>query len=150
MNTDAPNFRELKRDECDALLGRNKVGRLAFTFHDRVGVEPIGYVYEPNRIYVRTAQGSKLVTLAHHPWVAFEVDEVDGPFDWQSVIVRGTAHVLHPEGNATDQRSYERALTLLRRLTPAALTDDDPVPFRTVILMIAIDEITGRAASTGG
>jgi len=143
-----PTFHELKPSQCDALLGRNHVGRIAYTFHDRVGIEPIGYVYEPNRIYIRTASGSKFSTLTHHPWVAFEVDEVAGPFDWQSVIVRGTAHVLSPDGNTSDRRSYERALALLRRAVPGTLGEGDPVPFRTIIVMIAIDEITGRVAST--
>ena len=148
--TTVPTFHELNREQCDALLSRHHVGRIAFTFHDRVGIEPIGYVYEPNRIYIRTAPGSKLVTIAHHPWVAFEVDEVEGPFDWRSVVVRGTVHVLRHDGNAADQRTYERALTLLRRAVPGTLEAGDPVPFRTVIIMIAIDEITGRAASTQG
>ena len=145
-----PTFRELKPDQCDALLSHNQVGRIAFTFHDRVGIEPIGYAYEPNRIYLRTAPGTKLATIAHHPWVAFEVDVIEGPFDWRSVIVRGTMHILHPDGATADQRSYERALALLRRMVPGTLGEEDPVPFRTVIMMLSIDEMTGRAASTRG
>jgi nitroimidazol reductase NimA-like FMN-containing flavoprotein (pyridoxamine 5'-phosphate oxidase superfamily) len=143
-----PTFNDLTRAESDALLVRNHVGRIAFTFHDRVGLEPIGYVYEANRIYMRTAPGSKLATIAHHPWVAFEVDEVKGAFDWHSVVVHGTAMVLHPEGDATDRNNYEHALAVLRRAVPGTLEDSDPTPFRTVIVVIYIDEITGRSAST--
>ena len=145
-----PIFHQLSRAESEGLLLRNHVGRIAFTFHDRVGLEPIGYVYEANWIYMRTAPGSKLDTMAHHPWVAFEVDEVDGPFDWRSVIVHGTAMVLEPQGNAAHHNSYERALAALRHAVPSTFEESDPVPFRTTIMAIYIDEITGRTASTRG
>ena len=148
MSPSAPIFQDLSREQCDALLRRNYVGRIAFTLHNRVGVEPIGYVYDPNRVYMRTAPGSKLITLAHNPWVSFEVDEVEGPFDWQSVIVRGAVHVLHAEGNSADRRSYVQGLARLKQAFPGTLEQDDPAPFRTVIIMIAVDEITGRLAST--
>jgi nitroimidazol reductase NimA-like FMN-containing flavoprotein (pyridoxamine 5'-phosphate oxidase superfamily) len=144
----APVFHELTHDESYALLARNYIGRIAYTFHDRVGIEPIGYIAEPDRIYLRTSWGSKMATIAHHPWVAFEVDEVEGPFDWRSVVVRGTAVVLHPNGSDTDRQAYTHALELLRRTVPGTLDDSDPVPFRTTIIAIYIDDITGRAAST--
>jgi nitroimidazol reductase NimA-like FMN-containing flavoprotein (pyridoxamine 5'-phosphate oxidase superfamily) len=144
-----PTFRDLTPAEVDQLLARQHVGRIAFTFHDRVGIEPIGYVYEKNRIYMRTSPGSKLATIAHHPWVVFEVDEVDGPFDWRSVVVRGTAAVLREEGSDSDRKSYSHALEVLRRTLPGTLDEGDPVPFRTAILVIYGDEVTGKAASTG-
>ena len=71
----------MSQHECLALLARNQVGRLAFTFHDRVDIQPLHYVYEAGWIYGRTSQGTKLATLAHHQWVAFEVDEVEGLFE---------------------------------------------------------------------
>jgi uncharacterized protein len=72
----APTFRELTRAECDALLGSRRVARLAYAFHDRVSIEPIHYVYDDGWLVGRTAPGSKLAALAHHPWVALEVDDV--------------------------------------------------------------------------
>ena len=89
MATRRLRYGTLERDEIDALLARHNVGRIAYTFRDRVDVEPINYVYRDGWIYLRTGPGSKLTTLARHPWVAFEVDEVDGPFDWRSVVGRG-------------------------------------------------------------
>lgn len=72
-----PTFRPLDRPEMEALLARNHVGRLAFSFHDRVDIEPIHYVYADGVLYARTSPGHKLTTLAHHRWVALEADEVD-------------------------------------------------------------------------
>src|SRR6476620_8514797 len=69
-------FRELPRDEIEEMLLRNKVGRLAFSFHDRVDIQPIHYVYERGWLYGRTSEGEKMATLQHNQWVAFEIDEI--------------------------------------------------------------------------
>jgi nitroimidazol reductase NimA-like FMN-containing flavoprotein (pyridoxamine 5'-phosphate oxidase superfamily) len=131
------------------MLARHSVGRMAYTFHDRVDVEPIGYVYADGGLVFRTAPGSKLETLAHHPWVALEIDEVEGMFDWRSVVVHGTTYILHETGNEAELRAYLAAVTALRRLVPATFDDGDPVPFRSVVLKLHIDRMTGRAARSG-
>jgi nitroimidazol reductase NimA-like FMN-containing flavoprotein (pyridoxamine 5'-phosphate oxidase superfamily) len=41
----AIRFRALDQAEIESLLARNHVGRLAFTFHDHVDIEPVSYVY---------------------------------------------------------------------------------------------------------
>jgi nitroimidazol reductase NimA-like FMN-containing flavoprotein (pyridoxamine 5'-phosphate oxidase superfamily) len=84
--TMSPTFRELSATEMHELLARNHVGRIAYSFHDRVDIEPISYVFADDAFYMRTEPGSKLATLAHAPWAAFEVDEIRGPFDWRSVV----------------------------------------------------------------
>jgi len=146
--TRTPVFRELAHAEIHDLLSRHNVGRIAFTFRDRVDIEPIHYVYDDGWIYMRTGAGSKLATLAHHPWVAFEVDEVEGVFDWRSVVVHGTVYALTPEGTDEHRHAYNRAVELLRDLIPETFTSADPVPFRTVVLRLNTDEAAGRASSS--
>jgi nitroimidazol reductase NimA-like FMN-containing flavoprotein (pyridoxamine 5'-phosphate oxidase superfamily) len=141
-----PEFRDLSKAECEALLARNHVGRLAFTFRDRVDVEPIGYVFDHKSLVMRTSIGSKLETLTRHPWVALEVDEVEGPFDWRSVVAHGTIYLLSDTGTEEERKSHARAVRLLRRVMPGTLTQSDPVPFRSVIMRLHIDRLTGRAA----
>jgi hypothetical protein len=97
--TQHPHFRALTRTECEELLGRNNVGRIAFSFHDRVDIEPLHYVYADGWIYGRTSAGTKIATLEHHRWVAFEVDEHQGLFDWRSVVVKGAFYELEADGN---------------------------------------------------
>jgi hypothetical protein len=145
-----PVFRELTADETEALLRAHSVGRIAYSWRDHVDVEPIHYVYEDGTIYARTSAGAKLLSLHHNPWVAFEVDEVRGPYDWRSVVAHGTVYAVHPGGTATERQTYARALDLLRRIEPAALTAGDPVPWRTVLFRIGVDHATGRAAESGG
>lgn len=142
-----PSFTDLTRDECEALLKKHHVARLAYTFHDRVDIEPIGYVRVNNALVFRTAPGSKLETLAHHPWVALEVDEAEGMFEWRSVVVHGTMYVLHAEGSDAEVRAYEAAVDALREFVPETLREGDPVPFRSVIMRLELDQLTGRRAT---
>jgi nitroimidazol reductase NimA-like FMN-containing flavoprotein (pyridoxamine 5'-phosphate oxidase superfamily) len=147
-NTPAPTFRALDAGEVNMLLARNHVGRIAYSFHDRVDIEPISYVFADGAIYMRTAPGSKLLTLAHVPWVAFEVDEIRGPFDWRSVVAHGTVYVLPDTGSVIDRATYRRAVERLRELTPNALDHDDPVPMRRVVVKLYPATLEGREART--
>jgi len=146
--TGEPTFRDLTADEAAELLARNHIGRIAFSFHDRVDIEPLSYVFADGAIYLRTAPGSKLETLAHSPWVAFEVDEVEGQFDWRSVVVHGTVYVLHDSGGEIARETYRVALDRIRQLVPKALTHRDPTPTRQVVLKLHLTEMRGRSASS--
>ena len=143
-----PSFRTLDAAEGQAILARNHVGRIAYSFHDRVDIEPIHYVYDDGWIYGRTSPGTKLATLSHHRWVAFEVDEVDGPVDWRSIVVHGTVYWLTSNASHVSPRDAETGLALLRTFFPETLTETDPTPFRTVLFRLSVSEISGRSAST--
>lgn len=143
-----PTLRELERAEAEAILARNHVGRLAYAFHDRVDIEPIHYVFADGVITCRTTSGAKLEALRHQHGVAFEVDEIEGLFDWRSVVVQGLAYIAEPTGSEHEERSYRDAVAALRAFLPGTFEHDDPTPFRTVILRIHVDAVTGRAASS--
>ena len=144
-----PDIHPLERDRIDEILQRNQVGRIAFAFRDRVDVQPIHYVYDDEWIYGRTSAGSKLRTLLHNCWVAFEVDEVEGVFRWRSVVVHGACYVLDPQGSPLEREAFDRGVELLDRVVPGTLTERDPVAFRTVVFRIHVDEATGREAAEG-
>jgi nitroimidazol reductase NimA-like FMN-containing flavoprotein (pyridoxamine 5'-phosphate oxidase superfamily) len=132
----------------EALLTRHHVGRLAFSFHDDVDIEPVHYVYADQVLYMRTAPGHKLATLAHHRWVAFEVDEVENLFDWRSVVVHGAVYVVEAGTTPESRAIHARTLARLQELVPALFTADDPAPERTILLRLHVDRMTGRAATT--
>jgi uncharacterized protein len=142
--TPVPVFRELGPEECEALLARNAVARLAFSFHDRVNILPIHYVYEDGWLYGRTTPGSKISRLRHNHWVAVEADEVAGVFDWRSVVVLGSVYFLEEEGSGPERETRRHALSLLRRIVPETATPFDPVAEREVVFRIHVDEMTGR------
>jgi nitroimidazol reductase NimA-like FMN-containing flavoprotein (pyridoxamine 5'-phosphate oxidase superfamily) len=144
--TSKVEFRAVEREEAEAILARNQVGRLAFTFKDRVDIQPVSYAYTDGVINFRTAPGAKLEVLLHQPSVAFEVDEVRGPYDWRSVVVYGTVYIAEPEGSRYDIEAHEAAMAAIRQASPEALGPDDPAPFRTVLVRLHVFRIEGREA----
>lgn len=134
--------------QCEAMLRRNHFGRIAFTFHDKVSIEPISYVWDKGWMYGRTSQGSKWLTLLHHPWVAFEIDEVESEFHWKSVVVHGTVAFLQETGSSSHRLLYATAIAKIRQRSPFALMPDDPTPQRDKVFGISIDEISGKACTS--
>ena len=137
-------------EDAEALLSRNAVGRLAYMLRNQVEIVPIHYVYEDGWIYARSAIGQKLVALMQSPWVAFEVDEVEGVDSWRSVVVRGSAQVLDPDGPPMEREALEQAIAALRRASPQVLRSGDPSPGRNFIVRIHVDRVTGKVASPAG
>jgi nitroimidazol reductase NimA-like FMN-containing flavoprotein (pyridoxamine 5'-phosphate oxidase superfamily) len=140
--TTAPVVRELTQGECKDFLATKSTGRIAFSLHDRVDVQPFSYVSDGDWIFGRTSEGSKLTTLVQHPWCAFETDEVQGTLDWTSVVIKGTFSILDPRVGSL--HTYQRAETLLRGLYPDALCANDPVAHRNILFGIFGREVTGR------
>jgi nitroimidazol reductase NimA-like FMN-containing flavoprotein (pyridoxamine 5'-phosphate oxidase superfamily) len=79
--------------------------------------------------------------------VAFEVDEIEGLFQWQSVVVHGGFYVISRDGASWQQETWMRGVALLRTLIPETFRNDDPTPHRELLFRIAVQEITGRAAT---
>jgi nitroimidazol reductase NimA-like FMN-containing flavoprotein (pyridoxamine 5'-phosphate oxidase superfamily) len=148
--TGTPQFFVLDPEECAAVLARNHVGRIAFREGDRVNIQPVGYVANDGWLFLRSAYGSKLDAITSDPFVAFEVDEIDGPFDWRSVVVRGTIYLLPGEGSPIQQREAQRAIEALRAAMPDAFTAKDPFPERQIVYGVHVHEMTGRMAQSGG
>jgi len=138
------DIRDIERSEIEMIVSRNNVGRLAFTFHDRVDIEPIHYIYERGWLYGRTSEGQKLATLKHNQWVAFEIDEISDTFDWRSVVIHGSFWVIHPRGSSHSEELWAKAASLVGQIVPGALSESDPVDFRHILFRIAIADVRGR------
>jgi hypothetical protein len=138
-----PVIWSLDRGECEAILARNHVGRVAYALSGRVDIAPLHYVFLDRWLYGRTSHGGKLDIIAHNHWVAFEVDEVAGVLDWRSVIVRGGWY-SYDSAPHSEHAAWERGISALRELVPGTLTPNDPVPLRTVVFRIEVAEISGR------
>jgi len=139
-------IRELSREEIEPILQRNRVCRIAFSFHDRVDIQPIHYIYHRGWLYGRTSEGEKISTLKHNQWVALEIDEVDGLFEWRSVVIHGSFWILHPRGSPRAEELWAKAVKLVAEIVPGALTDTDPVGFRHTLFRIAVGDAQGREA----
>lgn len=141
-------FRELSRQECLALLATHDSGRLAFTFNDRVDIEPLNYILVDGDLVFRTTPGSKVDVLQNHPWVAFEVDQIEGRVMWTSVVSHGTIYAMDRAGSSQERREYEVAVERLRAIAPTRRRDD-PGERHEVLLRLRVQCVTGREARAG-
>jgi len=140
-------FTVLDRTECDALLASHHVGRMAFTFRNRVDITPLHYVYDDGWIYGRTQEGTKVRTLAHHPWVAFEVDDVVALFEWKSVVVHGRIEFPDITRSSAERDRHECGVQAIRRIVPAAFDEGDPTPHRDIVWALPLHTVEGRMAA---
>ena len=82
-------YGELNEREVDALLERQRYGRLGFTLDGQLYIIPINYGYaggvlyghasEGSHLYGHGTQGTKVRGMRKNPVVAFEVDEIVDP-----------------------------------------------------------------------
>ncbi len=136
----------LPEDECLEILDRSHLGRLAFSFRDRVDIRPLNFVSGGDWLFGRTSPGEKLATIHHHRWVAFQVDEVADQNNWVSVVVRGAFHLLADDDSDEHRSLRVRARKALQEWDPLAFTERDPAPSRTELFGVAVQEISGRRA----
>ena len=138
--------RALKPKRMTELLTRHHVGRMAFTLHDRVSIVLVNYLFSEGWIYSRMEMGSELVTLLHNRWVAFEVDEVDGVYDWRTVSINGSVQFLSDGPTAIEARDFKTAADLIQSVVPSVLTPADPMPRRVQLFRIFVDHMIGTEA----
>ena len=148
---DAPLLAVLARSrECEDILARNNVGRIAFALQDRVSIIPVNYVYADGCIYGRTAAGGKLREILRNRRIAFEVDEHTQLFEWRSVVVRGPLYLLDPSTDPSEERIYSKAVRTIQRLASSALTEFDPTFCRDQLFIIRVVQISSRSSQPAG
>ncbi len=125
----------LAADDCWDLLAAEKLGRLITVAGGRPEVFPVNYGVSGRTVYFKSAEGSKLASLAVAPEVAFEVDHRAERVAW-SVVVHGSARLV---------RSFSE-MTALDEL------GIDPWELGSKYNYVAItpDEVTGRRLSRTG
>lgn len=125
-------------DEIETVLRRGKIGRLGCSANDRPYVVPIAYAYHGDYIYAYSNIGRKIRVMREQPLVCFEVDEIEGPSCWRSVIAEGTYEEL------TDEASRREALARLGlredNLAPRGLNGSGG----TVVFRLRLGEKSGR------
>jgi nitroimidazol reductase NimA-like FMN-containing flavoprotein (pyridoxamine 5'-phosphate oxidase superfamily) len=142
-------FRPLDRAGADALLARNRVGRIAYTRRGRLQVEPVLYAWADGWLWARTSYGcgwSALVGESHGTPVVFEVDEVDAGFRWRSVVVRGLLHPVEHPADGGDPAVWVHAVELVRALDPAIAG----AALRSSLVRIAVEEADAREGPAEG
>lgn len=128
----------LSRDEIEDMLRRHHVGRLACTVNDRPYVVPINYAYDGGCVYACSALGRKIETMREQPLVCIQVDEIDGPSDWRSVVGEGVYEEL------TDDRQRRTALARVNGHGPGAVGRVLDAAAPVIVFRIRLTELAGR------
>ncbi|MBV8245037.1 MAG: pyridoxamine 5'-phosphate oxidase family protein [Candidatus Eremiobacteraeota bacterium] len=133
--------------EIERVLREQFVGRIGCHADGRTYVVPIAYAYADGCIYGHTVDGLKLRMMRKNPHVCFEVDCVDDPMTWQSVIAWGTFEQLH--GDAASHAMQTLLVKFLpgkTHLTDRGLQNDRPGvgDGEAIVYRIRLTERTGR------
>ncbi|GMA19781.1 pyridoxamine 5'-phosphate oxidase family protein [Arsenicicoccus piscis] len=120
----------LSEQECWDLLAGEEFGRLATSAAGSVAITPVNYCVRDQKIYFRSAEGSKLVSLVVASSVAFEIDQVRGRDAW-SVIGQGEARIV-------DSMSEQDELSASLHLHPWVDT------VKEIFVEVTLDEVSGR------
>lgn len=122
------NVRDLTEDESWEFLGMQPVGRLATAAAGEPEIYPVNFAASNRRIFVRTAPGSKLASVAVDGRIAFEVDQM-GPELAYSVVVKGTAEILDDDADIVDAEATglmtyqdEESKDVWLRITPTEIS----------------------------
>ena len=96
--------------ECEEMLKRESLGRIACSLDNQPYVVPICFSYEaPQHIYIFSTLGKKIEWMRQNPKVCLEVDEVSNRSNWSSVIVEGTfVELKEPQFSAQKQQAIKK------------------------------------------
>lgn len=139
--------------ECQRALQNASVGRLGCARDNQPYVVPIYFAYSDKHLYAISTIGQKIEWMRANPQVCIEVDEVNSPDAWMSLVVFGRYEELPdvPEF----KRAREQALTVLQRRSalwwePACISQnhrDTPHSCTPVAYRIHIERVTGLQAT---
>jgi nitroimidazol reductase NimA-like FMN-containing flavoprotein (pyridoxamine 5'-phosphate oxidase superfamily) len=141
---------ELNQAEIERLLSTEIVARIGCHANGRTYVVPITYVYEDGAIIGHSGDGMKIDMMRKNPFVCVEVDRMDNPANWRSVIawghyeeLTGAAVVDAIEKLATrleHQKVSETSVPAHGRQTDRR----EPSAHSVVVYRIRLTETTGR------
>jgi nitroimidazol reductase NimA-like FMN-containing flavoprotein (pyridoxamine 5'-phosphate oxidase superfamily) len=105
----------ISQPECEQLLSRVSIGRLACSFNDQPYVVPVCFAYEPERLYVFSTLGKKIEWMRQNPKVCLQVDEIANPSNWISVVINGTyLELREPQYTVEKERARKHLAQLLQ------------------------------------
>lgn len=138
------NIKDMEVEEIQGLLRGTRFGHLGCVREGHPYVVPMHYAYDGENLYFLTTEGMKTDYLEANPQVCFQVEMIDDPAHWRSVVVMGRAERL----SLPDE--MERAIQLITgrnpALTPALSQKDEDDSSPVVIYRIRPDSMDGRKA----
>ncbi|WP_426322951.1 pyridoxamine 5'-phosphate oxidase family protein [Microbacterium sp. E-13] len=127
----APQVERLPASTCWEYLQQAELGRLAVINADGApDIFPVNHLAHEGSLFIRTARDAKLLHIAQHPLVAFEVDGATNDDLYWSVVIRGRA-----ERVTRDDEIRDSGVRALRSWNPTA---------KFFVIKVVASSITGR------
>jgi nitroimidazol reductase NimA-like FMN-containing flavoprotein (pyridoxamine 5'-phosphate oxidase superfamily) len=142
-------IRELTAEDCQALLQRTNLGRLACVRHNRPYIVPIYFDFFEDALYSFATVGKKIRWMRTNPRVCVEIDDIIDQFNWTTVVVEGRYEELTktPAHAATRKRAYQLFANRPDWWYPAAGKTRATSVETPVIYRIEIEGLSGRRAA---
>lgn len=143
-------FGNISPSDSKAFLSERIYGRIGCHAFDKTYVVPISYAYHDGTIYGHTFDGLKIKMMRSNPAVCFQVDSLDDPSNWKSVIVQGVFKELEGQQRIDAleillNRRVDAVVSETIKLTPDwPFADADVAKIPGIVFSISIDEISGR------
>src|SRR5689334_18736011 len=107
-----PQIVDLDRDAIRRFLTHHHFGHLGVCRRDRPYVVPLTFIYDAPHIYFFTTEGLKTEMIDANPTACLQVEDIRSAFDWESVIVTGTAVRL------TESEAVEHGMKRIEAIDP--------------------------------
>ena len=137
-------IRQMSEAEAAEVLGRNRVARLGCVVGGYPYIVPVNYIFEGRSAYSHSLPGRKITALRADPRACLQVDEIEGDWNWRSVLAFGDYEEIAGE----EERAHilNDLLATFPRLTPveSMISQGSEVP-RVIVFRIRIGGITGVA-----
>jgi uncharacterized protein len=133
--------------EARELLQSGTVARLGCIVNGEPYIVPVNYTFEENCVYIHSLAGTKIRALRENPRACLQVDVIESPLSWSSVLAFGNFEEIDKPGERHEIAS--RLLKSFPMLTPveSAIAIDGSPP-EVIVFRIRLDRITG--VSEGG
>ncbi|HEY5883323.1 MAG TPA: pyridoxamine 5'-phosphate oxidase family protein [Pyrinomonadaceae bacterium] len=143
----------MSRSECEEVLNRANVGRLACARDNQPYVVPINFAFDDPYLYGFTTLGQKVEWMRSNPLVCFEVDEVTNQSEWTSIVGFGRYEELpdQPDYAETRKRAYACLQKRVMWWEPAFVSPGhrhQPHSLTPIVYRIHIDILTGHRANS--
>jgi nitroimidazol reductase NimA-like FMN-containing flavoprotein (pyridoxamine 5'-phosphate oxidase superfamily) len=140
---------ELSPDECEAVLQRATIGRVACAKDGQPYIIPVHVAFQERYLYGVATLGQKIEWMRTNSRVCVEVEEITEPRHWTTVLVFG--HYEELPSTSIDREGRARAEQLLAERSEYWLPATAKVPSREhatpVLYRISIIRVTGRRTS---
>lgn len=92
----------LSDEQIENVLQSEIIGRIGCYAKGKVYIVPVNYVYHNSSIYAHSTEGMKIHMIRQHRQVCFEVDQIESPNNWRSVVLWGEFEELFQPGPGSE------------------------------------------------